>query len=124
MTLHNCVLVTLFSKSKLLGVRLHRRARACSCQGKKSTSITMDYGLYSPSECEKLIAVAESAGFGFTCYPKDYRGNLRLVTNDRTGRAHLEKIKKHGSGNPAVRWRDMGSCGAESALAPIKVLLW
>ncbi len=44
--------------------------------------IYLHSGLYSPSECEKLIAVAEAAGFGFTCYPKDYRGNLRLVTND------------------------------------------
>ena len=65
-------------------MRLHRRTRACrdAARGRNLPPLRDHYGLYSPSECEKLIAVAESAGFGFTCYPKDYRGNLRLVTND------------------------------------------
>lgn len=46
--------------------------------------IYLHQGLYSTIECEKIIGVAEAAGFGFTVYPKDYRGNLRLVTNDPT----------------------------------------
>lgn len=41
------------------------------------------YDLFSETESRKLIAIAEKAGFGFTSYPKDYRGNLRLITNDQ-----------------------------------------
>jgi hypothetical protein len=46
--------------------------------------IYLHHGLYSAAECAKIIGVAEAAGFGFTAYPKEYRGNLRLVTNDAT----------------------------------------
>ena len=38
--------------------------------------------VFSVSECEELISVAESHGFGVTNYQKDYRGNLRLKTKD------------------------------------------
>jgi hypothetical protein len=44
--------------------------------------IYLHHGLFSAAECAKLIDAAEAAGFGFTDYPKDYRGNLRLITND------------------------------------------
>jgi len=44
--------------------------------------IYLHHDLYSAAECERIIGVAEAAGFGFTAYPKEYRGNLRLVTND------------------------------------------
>jgi large subunit ribosomal protein L40e len=50
--------------------------------------IYLHSGLYSVAECDKLIGVAEAAGFGFTAYPKEYRGNLRLVTNDTTLAEH------------------------------------
>lgn len=40
-------------------------------------------GLFSEVECCALIEHAESVGFGATAYPKDYRGNLRLITTDR-----------------------------------------
>mmetsp|Transcript_22026 Transcript_22026/g.48028 ORF Transcript_22026/g.48028 Transcript_22026/m.48028 type:complete len:287 (-) Transcript_22026:272-1132(-) len=39
-------------------------------------------GLLSVAECKKLLAAAEEIGFGFTNYPKAYRGNLRLITTD------------------------------------------
>jgi hypothetical protein len=43
----------------------------------------MAHGLFSDAECAALIGAAEtSAGFGFTNYPKQYRGNLRLITTD------------------------------------------
>jgi hypothetical protein len=38
--------------------------------------------VFSTAECEALIAAAECFGFGETNYPKDYRGNLRLITYD------------------------------------------
>ena len=39
--------------------------------------------LFSGAECEALIGAAESsAGFGYTNYRKEYRGNLRLTTTD------------------------------------------
>jgi hypothetical protein len=46
--------------------------------------IYLHHDVFSTAECERIIGVAEAAGFGFTAYPKDYRGNLRLVTNDAT----------------------------------------
>ena len=38
--------------------------------------------VFSPAECERLVAAAEEFGFGKTNYPKSYRGNLRLITVD------------------------------------------
>jgi len=38
--------------------------------------------LFSARECELLIDAAEGIGFGRTSYPKQYRGNLRLMTVD------------------------------------------
>lgn len=38
--------------------------------------------LFSTGECERLLAAAESHGFGRTNYPQAYRGNLRLSTTD------------------------------------------
>jgi prolyl 4-hydroxylase len=41
--------------------------------------------LFSENECKALIEAAEtSAGFGYTNYPKHYRGNLRLITMDKS----------------------------------------
>lgn len=40
--------------------------------------------VYSPGECERLLAASEEHGFGFTSYPKHYRGNLRLITTDES----------------------------------------
>lgn len=37
---------------------------------------------FSASECASLLKQAESHGFGTTHYPKQYRGNLRLLTTD------------------------------------------
>ena len=39
-------------------------------------------GLFSPRECTRLVQAAEAVGFGRTSYPKAYRGNLRLITDD------------------------------------------
>jgi len=39
-------------------------------------------GLLSRQECAALLAAAEGHGFGGTDYPKDYRGNLRLIATD------------------------------------------
>ena len=38
--------------------------------------------LFSADECERLIASGEQIGFGKTDYPKNYRGNLRLISED------------------------------------------
>lgn len=40
--------------------------------------------IFSNSECASLLKLAEGHGFGATDYPKDYRGNLRLMTTDRS----------------------------------------
>ena len=40
--------------------------------------------IFSAEECEALISAAESHGFGETDYPKEYRGNLRLITFDKS----------------------------------------
>lgn len=40
--------------------------------------------LFSSSECMRLIDAAEAIGFGKTNYPKQYRGNLRLITVDQS----------------------------------------
>ena len=43
------------------------------------------HGLFSEGECAALIEAAETtAGFGITNYAKKYRGNLRLMTSDRS----------------------------------------
>lgn len=41
-------------------------------------------GLFTRVECLQLIDAAESIGFGRTSYPKQYRGNLRLITVDQS----------------------------------------
>jgi hypothetical protein len=43
-------------------------------------------GLFSDDECRRLIAASEEAdcGYGTTNYPKKYRGNLRLITEDES----------------------------------------
>lgn len=38
--------------------------------------------IFSPVEISLLLQSAEKEGFGYTSYPKDYRGNLRLMTAD------------------------------------------
>jgi hypothetical protein len=49
------------------------------------TNAFMLHNLFSLSECEKLINAAETEGrFGYTNYRKEYRGNLRLITNDQS----------------------------------------
>jgi len=40
--------------------------------------------VFSASECKALIAASEEVGYGYTNYPKHYRGNLRLITTDNT----------------------------------------
>lgn len=40
--------------------------------------------LFTAAECERLIAASESYGFGRTAYPKQYRGNTRLITVDQS----------------------------------------
>merc|ERR1711907_825189 len=41
-------------------------------------------GMFSEQECKKLIEAAESHGFGYTDYPKYYRGNTRLIVTDQS----------------------------------------
>lgn len=51
-------------------------------------------GLFSRAECRRLVARAEERGFGVTSYPKDYRGNLRLITTDRAlSRSVWERLR-------------------------------
>lgn len=64
--------------------------------------IYLHHGLYSKTECEKIIGVAEAAGFGFTVYPKDYRGNLRLVTND-PALAECTWLRMRGTAPPRLQ---------------------
>jgi len=40
--------------------------------------------LFSPTECARLLQAADAVGFGRTSYPKAYRGNLRLITEDKS----------------------------------------
>jgi len=44
--------------------------------------------VFSSEECEELISTSEDEALGFgygdTNYPKKYRGNLRLITTDRS----------------------------------------
>ena len=40
--------------------------------------------VFSRDECKSLLSAAESAGYGRTQYPHDYRGNLRLLTVDKS----------------------------------------
>lgn len=40
--------------------------------------------ILSDNECASLLKLSEVHGFGATDYPKDYRGNLRLMTTDRS----------------------------------------
>mmetsp|Transcript_30647 Transcript_30647/g.79596 ORF Transcript_30647/g.79596 Transcript_30647/m.79596 type:complete len:542 (+) Transcript_30647:49-1674(+) len=40
--------------------------------------------LFSQTECARLLQAAEAVGFGSTNYPKNYRGNLRLITVDKS----------------------------------------
>ena len=39
-------------------------------------------GLLARGECDALIAAAEAETFGSTGFPRQYRGNLRLITTD------------------------------------------
>jgi len=50
--------------------------------------------LLSVGECERLIGAAEQHGFGYTDYPKSYRGNTRLTSVDKSlAEALWERIK-------------------------------
>lgn len=40
------------------------------------------HNILSAEECRRLVTAAEAEGFGFTNYPKHYRGNLRLIAVD------------------------------------------
>ena len=40
--------------------------------------------VFTPDECERLVAAADAIGFGRTSYPKSYRGNMRLITVDES----------------------------------------
>jgi len=44
----------------------------------------MLHPIFSESECKRLIASGEEIGFGKTNYQKEYRGNLRLISKDRS----------------------------------------
>jgi len=50
--------------------------------------------LLSRRECATLLAAAESYGFGMTGYDQEYRGNLRLITTDKTlGAALWDRLR-------------------------------
>eukprot|EP00419_Tripos_fusus_P027974 CAMPEP_0172699822 /NCGR_PEP_ID=MMETSP1074-20121228/30459_1 /TAXON_ID=2916 /ORGANISM="Ceratium fusus, Strain PA161109" /LENGTH=135 /DNA_ID=CAMNT_0013521085 /DNA_START=265 /DNA_END=668 /DNA_ORIENTATION=+ len=42
-------------------------------------------GLLTRRECQKIIAETERVGYGYTSFPKAYRGNRRLQLDDVTG---------------------------------------
>jgi hypothetical protein len=61
--------------------------------------------VFSRDECKSLIGTAESVGFGRTQYPHDYRGNLRLITVDKSLSTHVwHRIRSFVP--PYVRHRD------------------
>eukprot|EP01126_Amoeba_proteus_P066963 TRINITY_DN978_c0_g1_i1.p1 TRINITY_DN978_c0_g1~~TRINITY_DN978_c0_g1_i1.p1 ORF type:complete len:184 (-),score=20.29 TRINITY_DN978_c0_g1_i1:307-858(-) len=77
----------LSSQSNCTLIPLHEAVES----GHKATKETIDQynafylrNIFSPDECVNLLEVAESYGFGYTNYPKSYRGNLRLITTDFT----------------------------------------
>ncbi len=45
--------------------------------------------VFSERECKALLTAAEGYGFGYTNYPKHYRGNLRLSAIDQSGSAFI-----------------------------------
>ena len=50
--------------------------------------------IFSPSECKKIIELCEIYGFEDCGYPKSYRSNTRLITNDQAFADKLyERIK-------------------------------
>merc|ERR1712226_1674773 len=53
-------------------------------------------GLFTPNECTRLLAAAEKQGFGATSYPKQYRGNPRLIATDQgLADAVWHRLKPH-----------------------------
>lgn len=51
---------------------------------------------FSQEECEVLLQASETEGYGFTNYPKSYRGNLRLITTDRgLTELYWARVKDH-----------------------------
>lgn len=59
----------------------HSNATTCEYLGNKD-DILLVHNIFSREECCTLIAESEKHGYGKTNYPKRYRGNLRLMTND------------------------------------------
>jgi len=68
------------------------------------------------SECKKLIAAAEGCGFGTASYDREYRGNLRLMTEDAELSIAMWRRLRHILPNEVTcsldgaRWRAEGLC--------------
>ena len=59
---------------------LDRRAAARYTTPERLLSVLEQ--LLTPAECDRLQRAAEACGFGTTGYPKEYRGNKRLIATD------------------------------------------
>lgn len=69
--------------------------------------------LLSPQECERIIAATEALGYGKTLYDTAYRGNLRLMCDDRAMAAALWQRIHPAMADVTVRhndrlWRPVG----------------
>jgi len=82
-------------------------------------------GLLTRRECQKIIAETERVGYGYTSFPKAYRGNRRLQLDDVTGtlaakiwsgiqsfvpaQLQVDWMPKNRLGDyPTGRWRAVG----------------
>jgi hypothetical protein len=68
--------------------------------------------LFTEEECKRLIAASEKFGYGFTDYPKSYRGNTRLISTDKgLAEAVWERIRPHVPARLTVDSQDWEAVG-------------
>eukprot|EP00403_Amphidinium_massartii_P031023 CAMPEP_0178406322 /NCGR_PEP_ID=MMETSP0689_2-20121128/18852_1 /TAXON_ID=160604 /ORGANISM="Amphidinium massartii, Strain CS-259" /LENGTH=232 /DNA_ID=CAMNT_0020027359 /DNA_START=72 /DNA_END=770 /DNA_ORIENTATION=- len=63
---------------------LSESASECTVEQLGDKEIWVVDGLFTEDECEALIRASEDHGYGATNYPKSYRGNLRLISTDKS----------------------------------------
>merc|ERR1740121_708054 len=61
---------------------LDTQVSSLSAQQFEDKEVWLVENVFSVEECLKLLAASEEKGFGRTSYPKNYRGNLRLLATD------------------------------------------
>jgi len=68
---------------------------------------TVVEGLLTRLECQRIIAETENLGYGYTNFPKQYRGNRRLQVDDATGAMAAKiwkRIRAHVPESLTVNW--------------------